>query len=150
MLRTRSLLVLSGITALALLVGTAAVAAQRPGPGRWGPWWGPGLGWGFGGLGRLNLTTEQRDQIRRVVSEQRESLRKTMQEVRRLQTELRKAILQQDSGATATLTDQLVSAYRAQLEARIAVEQQIAQTLTQEQRGQLVTALDRALERWRR
>jgi Spy/CpxP family protein refolding chaperone len=154
MSRKGVLLLVAGVAAGAVFATAVSLAAQGLGPGRQPGWWGPlGPRWGFAGLGRLDLTAEQRDGIRRILSDRRESLRAAAQETRRLELELRKAILSQDAAAVATLTDQLAAAYRTALEARLAVQQQIAALLTPEQRSQLISATQSALERpgrWRR
>ncbi len=146
MSRKAVLFLIAGLAGVVLLGAAVALAAQ--GPGRHHGWWGPlGPGWGFGGLGRLDLTSEQRESIRRILSERRDTFQEAARSTRRLELELRKAIFSQDASAVATLTSQLADAYRAALEARVAVGQQIADLLTPEQRNQLVSAMQAALDR---
>lgn len=147
MTRKHILLVTFGVLALAVL-GVTVATAQGPGPGRWRGWWGPpGPAWGGWGFGMLDLTAEQREAIRRIVAEQRDAGRGAARETRRLEAELRKAILAQDAAAVSSLAEQLAEAYRKQLDARIATEQRVAQVLTPEQRNRLVSAIERRLQR---
>jgi protein CpxP len=124
-----------GVTLLA--VAAAAQVREHGGSGR------PGRGFGGGfpmrGLERLNLTDEQRAEVRKIFDERREASRPSFDEIRKLERELQAAVLADTTSLETIrdLTTRIADAHKAQVEARVATELKIVQLLTPEQKQQL-------------
>ncbi len=131
----------AGVVALAALalIPISAQEPQRPqGPGR-----GMGRGVGPGGPGgpgpgivrRLDLTEQQREQIKAIVDERRES--KPGANMMELQKQLQTALFADavDLAKVEQLKQAIASAEAAMLSARIDTELKINQLLTPEQRA---------------
>ena len=122
--------------------GSGTIAQERRGP------MGPGRGFGRGGpllaLRGLDLTEEQRNQIRAIREAEREGRQGPTAEAQ-LHRDLQAALFADapDAGRIAELQQQLQRAQEERLAHRIAVEQKIAAVLTPEQRAQVRERLDR-------
>jgi periplasmic protein CpxP/Spy len=123
--------------ALGVLLGLAVNAAAQ------GPM-GPPPGAGGGGLPplfmRVQLTDQQRTQIKALVDEQRESRRPEVEERRALQQQLTSAIY---GGTTAAdslneVVTRLAELQKQGLDADVALQTKIAALLTDEQRQQII------------
>jgi Spy/CpxP family protein refolding chaperone len=120
---------------LALTIGIAApLAAQTPqGQGGRGRMMGPGAP--FTMLRGLNLTDDQRQQVRAILEQNRPAEpRQGMDLDRKLQA----AIVNGDAGAVGTLKTQILQLHEPQIDREIAVIQQIAPILTAQQKEQLL------------
>ena len=125
------------LLAAALLAAAPAMAqpAQRPGGhGRMGgPMMGPGGPMAI--LRGLNLTDDQRQQIKAILDENRPSEPpQTMQ----LERKLHAAVINGDAGAIEALKTQLLQAHEQELDRQIAVLQRIVPILTADQKQQLL------------
>jgi Spy/CpxP family protein refolding chaperone len=125
------------LLAAALLAAAPAMAqpAQRPGGhGRMGgPMMGPGGPMAI--LRGLNLTDDQRQQIKAILDENRPSEPPhTMQ----LERKLHAAVINGDAGAIEALKTQLLQAHEQELDRQIAVLQKIVPILTADQKQQLL------------
>jgi Spy/CpxP family protein refolding chaperone len=125
------------LLAAALLAAAPAMAqpAQRPGGhGRMGgPMMGPGGPMAI--LRGLNLTDDQRQQIKAILDENRPSgPPQTMQ----LERKLHAAVINGDAGAVEALKTQLLQAHEQELDRQIAVLQKIVPILTPDQKQQLL------------
>ena len=125
------------LLAAALLAAAPAMAqpAQRPGGhGRMGgPMMGPGGPMAI--LRGLNLTDDQRQQIKAILDENRPSEPPhTMQ----LERKLHAAVINGDAGAIEALKTQLLQAHEQELDRQIAVLQKIVPILTPDQKQQLL------------
>jgi Spy/CpxP family protein refolding chaperone len=125
------------LLAAALLAAAPAMAqpAQRPGGhGRMGgPMMGPGGPMAI--LRGLNLTDDQRQQIKAILDENRPSEPpQTMQ----LERKLHAAVINGDAGAIEALKTQLLQAHEQELDRQIAVLQKIVPILTPDQKQQLL------------
>jgi Spy/CpxP family protein refolding chaperone len=125
------------LLAAALLAAAPAMAqpAQRPGGhGRMGgPMMGPGGPMAI--LRGLNLTDDQRQQIKAILDENRPSEPpQTMQ----LERKLHAAVINGDAGAIEALKTQLLQAHEQELDRQIAVLQKIVPILTADQKQQLL------------
>jgi Spy/CpxP family protein refolding chaperone len=131
------------MTLVAVLVaGSAVVNAQR-GERRRG--FGPGArGMTFG----VELSAEQREQIRGILTEQREQ-GPDRNALRGLNRQLQLELLADnpDQSRIDGLRSQILDAERAALERRVEVQQRIAQILTPEQRAQARQKLTTAPQR---
>jgi Spy/CpxP family protein refolding chaperone len=131
-------------TAIVLAVGISTAVAQ--GPGGRGPGQGRGFGPGPGGPGgglpalrQLNLTEDQRAQVKAVLDEQRkQNDGSAVRKVGELQRALQAAVFADtpDTGQIDQLRAQIAEAEAAALAARVDVQLKIAQILTPEQRQQ--------------
>jgi Spy/CpxP family protein refolding chaperone len=150
--------------ALALVMGLAMPAAveaqgasgQMPpggprgmGPGGPGAQGGPGMGGPGGGLRavmQLDLTDQQRTEIRQIMQEQRQAGQELQAQVRQTQQQLMAAIYggSQESGSAAEIVARLAELQKQVLEADVTVQQRVAQLLTDEQKQQLLKMLNRA------
>jgi Spy/CpxP family protein refolding chaperone len=153
-LTTRTLSAI-GAAAIALTVGISTAAGQttepRPSEGRRhalrpdgrGPGGPGGPGRGFLPLGRLDLTDEQRTQIREVMQAARPAEGEApVRQLMELRQSLRTAILADTPDQTRIdqLRASIAQAEGAALARRIEVAQKIAQILTPEQREKARTA----------
>jgi Spy/CpxP family protein refolding chaperone len=150
--------------ALALVMGLAMPAAveaqgapgQMPpggprgmGPGGPGAQGGPGMGGPGGGLRavmQLDLTDQQRTEIRQIMQEQRQAGRELQAQVRQTQQQLMTAIYggSQEAGSALEIVTRLAELQKQVLEADVTVQQRVAQLLTDEQKQQLLKMLNRA------
>lgn len=138
---------LSAVLAVILGLGAFGPADAQPG-GR-----GPGVGPMFGGRGPMGfpgveLSDEQRQQIREILNEARGS-RQTPPAGMDLHHQLRVELLADvpDEQRIATLREQIAAAHAEQLSRQIALQQKLAQVLTPEQRAQAREALANRAER---
>jgi periplasmic protein CpxP/Spy len=125
------------ITAILGLAAYTAASAQGPG-------FGPGFGGRRGGFGPggsaalrgIELSDDQREQIRTIREAERESWNGPPPGVQ-LQRQLEAELFAEypDAKKLAALRQQIVQAHAVMLERRTAVEQKIAQVLTPEQRA---------------
>ena len=124
---SRKNIVLSTVTILvAVLVAGAAIVNAQRGEGRRG--FGPGITFG------VELSEDQREQIRSIMSEERQ--RPDREAARSLRRDLRLELLADnpDPARIDSLRSEILDAERASLERRIDAQQRIAQVLTPEQR----------------
>ena len=124
------------VLALASAVALPA-AAQTQGQGGRGRMGGPMMGPGgpFAVLRGLNLTDDQREQIKAILDENRPGEPpRTMD----LERKLHAAIVNGDAGGIETLKTALLQAHEQQLDREIAVLQKIVPILTPDQRQQLL------------
>ena len=125
------------IVTLSLLVA-APLLAQAPqdrgGRGRMGGHM-MGAGGGLAMLRGLNLTDDQRQQIKAILDENRPAQRPQTLELER---KLHAAILTGDAGTLDTLKTQLLQAHADELDRQIAVLQRIVPILTPDQKQQLL------------
>jgi Spy/CpxP family protein refolding chaperone len=121
--------------ALALAVAAAApLAAQAPqGPGGRGRMMGPGGP--FAILRGLNLTDDQRQQIKAILDQNRPT---EPPQGMTLERKLHAAILNGDAGSIQTLKTEMLQLHEQQLDREIALLQQIAPILTPDQKQQLL------------
>lgn len=131
--------VLIGAIALVTVAAQAQEARQPPqerqGHGRTS---GPGRGMGLGpGLARLDLTDQQREQIRAIMQEARNASEAPDRNLGSLQRELRAAIFADtpDRAKIDQLKATIAEAQASALNARISVDLKIAEVLTPEQRA---------------
>ena len=128
------------VAAVAIVTLSAQAQEEPPArPDRQGHARGIGCGFGPGpGLARLNLTDEQRQQIRAIMQEARESNQAAQKTAGDLQRELRAAVFADtpDQAKIDELKAAIGEAQAEGLNTRIAVELKIAQVLTPEQRTQ--------------
>ena len=120
------------------LAAAAPVAAQTlPDQGGHGRMGGPRMGPGgpLAMLHGLNLTDDQRQQIKTILDENRPT---EPPQTRDLERKLHAAILTGDNGAIDALKTQLLQAHEQDLNRQIAVLQRIAPILTAEQKQQLL------------
>ncbi len=129
-------------TLVALLVAAVAivtVAAQEPPPaGRQGSARGKGLGPAAAPvLQRLNLTDEQRQQIRGILEQQRQGDQTAAKKLAELRRDLQAAVFADtpDRSKIDQLEADLAKAEAAALHVRIETDLKIAQILTPEQRA---------------
>lgn len=124
-----------------LMSSVALVSAQGP-RGRPIP---PGAG-GPGalppGLMRINLTEQQKTELRTPIEQDRQSRKAQFEQVRTLRQQLNAAVFggTADMQQLSELTAQLADLQRQALEADIALQVRIAALLTDEQRQQVATA----------
>jgi Spy/CpxP family protein refolding chaperone len=118
------------LAAIVTAIAAAGVAAQGRAPGR-------GPGFGMPGLERLNLSEDQRTDLQKLFVDQREQGR--FEHVGRLERELQQALIANPSDLETLhgFITKIVDAQRAQLEARVVLQQKVIQILTPEQRQQL-------------
>jgi Spy/CpxP family protein refolding chaperone len=144
---------LTGSVIITAVLGLAAYTmAGAQGPGR-GPGFGPGLegrrGPGAASVLRgVQLTDEQREQIRAIREQEREQPAAppvAAQLHRQLQAEIFAEA--PDANKLAELQHQIAQAHAARLAKEIEVEQKIAQVLTPEQRAQVRERLAQQPER---
>jgi Spy/CpxP family protein refolding chaperone len=127
---SKRIVLLTAALAVALLAITSAVASAQ-GPDRrrgWGP-----RGFTYG----VDLTPEQREQIRAILEEERQQRRAndpTADFNRQLELELLADI--PDQARLDSLRTQIVEAQQARLQKMLEIRQRIAQVLTPEQRAQ--------------
>lgn len=122
---------------LALLVAAPVLAQPPQGPGGRGRMGGRMMGPGgpFAMLRGLNLTDDQRQQIKAILDADRPAQPpQTMQ----LERKLHVAILNGDASAIDTLKTQLLQAHEQELDRQIDVLQRIAPILTADQKQQLL------------
>lgn len=133
---------LAGVVLVAVALVTLSAQAQEPPQGRrermgesrgFGPGRGPGPV-----LARLNLTEQQREQVRAIMQENRASGDAPAHKVGELQRELHAAIFADtpDLAKIDQLKAAIAEAEAAALGKRIEVDLKIAQVLTAEQRAQ--------------
>lgn len=106
----------------------------------------PGMGTGGGWQAfvmQLELTDQQKKDIRASVSEQREAEQARREEMRSLQQQLAKAIYTSapDTNEIGELVGRLADAQRLALAADVVLQQRVSALLTDEQREELVTLL---------
>ena len=119
---------------LALAVAVAApLAAQPQGQGGRGRMMGPGGP--FAVLRGLNLTDDQRQQIKAILDQNRPGV---PPDGMNLERKLHAAIISGDAGTVETMKTQLLQAREQQIDREIAVLQQIAPILTADQKQQLL------------
>lgn len=123
-------------------MGPGAGFFQERGPG--GPGRGPGRGGFMFSLRGLDLTEDQRTQIKAIHDAEREARQGPPAEAQ-LHRQLRAALYAEgpDAQKIADLQQQLAQAHAARLAKQIAVEQKIAAVLTAEQRAQVVERLSK-------
>jgi Spy/CpxP family protein refolding chaperone len=132
--------------AVALLAAVALVTlsaqAQEPPQGR-RPRMGEARGFGPGPgqgpiLPRLNLTEQQREQVRAIMQESREAGEVPGQKIGQLRRELRAAVFADapDAAKIEQLKAAIAEAEAAALDKRVETELKIAQVLTAEQRAE--------------
>lgn len=123
--------------------GRGAGGGGRMGPGGPGRPGGPGV---VALLRGLDLTTEQREQIRSIISAQRGSDNRPGHEVASLQRQLQLALLSDppDTGRIDELKATIAAAQPEALAARVDVVSRIAQVLTPDQRAQARQKLEQA------
>ena len=93
-------------------------------------------------LTRLELTDQQKTDVKKLLDEAREADRPLMEQVRTLREQLASAILSgSDPGAAAGLVTQLAQAELPVLEAEVALQQKIAAVLTEAQRARLLVLI---------
>jgi Spy/CpxP family protein refolding chaperone len=132
---------------IGVLLGLAVnAAAQGPiGAGGRGPI-GPPPGPGGPGAGlppiflRIDLTDQQRTQIKAILDEQRESRRAELEERRTLQQQLTAGIYGSgaDADALAAIVAKLADLQKQALDADVVLQTKIAALLTDEQRQQII------------
>jgi Spy/CpxP family protein refolding chaperone len=137
-------MILTGLAvALVAALASVSIVAQQPqGRGRgagmgmgMGPGGGPGgPGGPFPLLRELNLTAEQREQIRTIMEEQR-SGNPPQEKIGDLERQLQIAILDGDQQKIAEIKTALIAAHNEALADRIALQTKIAQILTAEQKA---------------
>lgn len=141
--RTLWAALLAVFVAAAAIVTIQAQAQERPqrrdgrmerGIHRMGPARGMGPAAGLRGL---DLSDEQREQIRAIVQEARGSRQAERTDTARLHRELRAAVFadQPDPAKIDALKASIVQAHAAALDARVALDLKIAEVLTPEQRA---------------
>jgi Spy/CpxP family protein refolding chaperone len=141
-IKTRTLWTTLAVVVLAAVaLVTLSAQAQEPpqGRGRMGESRGYGPGGGQGPvLARLNLTEQQREQVRALMQETRARGEAPAQKIGELQRELHAAIFADtpDLSKIDQLKVAIAEAEAAALGKRIEVELKIAQVLTAEQRAQ--------------
>ena len=130
------------LVAAVALVAVSAQAQEANRPRREHPAQGRGLGPGRGmgagpGLERLNLTDQQREQIRGIFEQARASNEAAGRNAGELQRELRAAIFADtpDHAKIDQLKAAIASAQTSALDARVAIDLKIAEVLTPEQRA---------------
>lgn len=170
----RKQLAFAGVVVAALVVTMAVTHAQRPGGmGRLGGGPGQGPGQGFGqGFGRmgggpggpmfgrrgggpgmmlagLNLTTDQRAQVKTLFESERDSHQAGMKALAEARQALHAAIFAPvvDSGAVAALQAKIAAAEQAQLAARVQTQLTLAGILTPDQRAKLLARGGRGMGR---
>lgn len=127
---------------LALALAAAAPLAAQPPQGHaghdrmGGPMMGPGGP--FAVLHGLNLTDDQRQQIKTILEENRPTERPQTIDLAR---KLHAAILTGDNGALDGIKTQLLQAHEQELDRQIAVLQRIAPILTAEQKQRALNRL---------
>jgi protein CpxP len=125
------------LLAAALLAAAPAMAQPPQRPGGHGRMGGPMMGPGgpMAILRGLNLTDDQRQQIKAILDENRPSEPpQTMQ----LERKLHAAVINGDAGAIEALKTQLLQAHEQELDRQIAVLQKIVPILTPDQKQQLL------------
>ncbi len=130
------------IAATLILGAVALVSAQGP-QGRPGPRGGPGGPGGLPpGLMRINLTEQQKSELRTLVEQDRDARKPQFEQVRTLRQQLNAAVFSgaPDQQQLSALTAQLADLQRQALEADVALQVRIAALLTDEQRQQIATA----------
>ncbi len=91
---------------------------------------------------RINLTEQQKTELRTLVEQDRESRKGQFEQVRTLRQQLNAAVFggTADTQQLSDLTAQLADLQRQALEADVALQVKIAALLTDEQRQQIVNA----------
>jgi protein CpxP len=125
------------VVAVALLAAAPALAqapqGRAAGHGRMGgPMMGPGP---MAILRGLNLTDEQRQQIKSILDENRPA---EPPQSMQLERKLHAAIIGGDAGAVEAIKTQLLQAHEQELDRQITILQRIAPILTAEQKQQLL------------
>ena len=121
------------VVALAIAIA-APLAAQAPqGPGGRGRMMGPGGP--FAVLRGLNLTDDQRQQIKAILDQNRPA---GPPQGMNLERKLHAAIINGDAGAVQTVKTEILQLHEQQLDREIALLQQIAPILTADQKQQLL------------
>lgn len=143
--------VVATLVAIAAAVPLAAQPPQGPGgrgPGRGGfaaPGGPGGPGMPFPILRELNLTDEQREQIRTLTEQRRSQSNNPQRKVADLERSLQLALFADapDQQKIDELKSAIAAATAEELSARIELETKLAQILTPEQRAQAREAFDR-------
>ena len=138
--RGRAKALLLAAAGVALVTVGASAARQTEGFGR-----GPGMRGPFP-FAHLNLTNQQRSQMRAILDEQRSGRQDAREELRKAHDELRAAIFgsaNPDTGRIDELVTRIASLEADALKARVASEIKIASILTDEQRQELASAQPR-------
>jgi periplasmic protein CpxP/Spy len=126
----------------ACLSWAVAVSAQGP-QGRQGrmPPGGPGGPGGIPpGLMRVNLTDQQKADLKTLVDQDREARKASMDELRTARQQLTAAIFGTDTQQVPTVTAHVADLQRQAFEADVALQVKIAALLTDEQKQQILTA----------
>jgi len=136
---------LATAAAIALLVTGIGFAQggdeTRPaGRARMGDMQGPGPR--GGGLERLNLTADQREQVKQLMEAEREANREKREQMIALQRQLHEAIFL-EKGNASEVGQQIGELEAQMLQARIAHMQKLAAILTPEQRKEMAAAAPR-------
>ncbi len=127
----------AALAAVAVALVSVGVSARQPdqqprGPRMRGPM----------PFAHLNLSNEQRERVKAIVTETRESHQATQQALRAAHDELRKAIFgaaTPDAGQIEALTTRIAGLEADALRARVATQVKLASVLTDEQRQQMAT-----------
>ena len=126
--------------AAAALLATGIGFAQAPGGAAPRPGGGPPeqrmRGPRGGGLEKLNLSDEQRQQLQQLMQAEREANREIAGRMPELQSQLQEAIFL-GKGDLNAIAEQINAAQAKMLQARIAHQQKVAGILTPEQREQM-------------
>ena len=120
--------------ALALAVAVAAPLAAQPPQGQGGRGRMMGPGGPFALLRGLNLTDDQRQQIKAILDQNRPG---DPPQSMNLERKFRAAIVNGDAGAIQSLKTQMLQLHEQQLDREIALIQQIVPILTPDQKQQL-------------
>ncbi|HSK10332.1 MAG TPA: periplasmic heavy metal sensor [Vicinamibacterales bacterium] len=130
---------MAAVAAAVLVTGmSVAQAGGQMGPGAGGSRMERMQGPRGGGLERLNLTQEQRQQVQQLMQAEREANREKAGQMADLQRQLREAIFRGEGDASAI--GQQINELQAQLlQARIGHMQKVAGILTPEQREQMAS-----------
>lgn len=144
--------------ATAILLAVPVLAAAQPGGGQMGPGqmppggrgqmpppgMGPGMGPMWQGLVmRLDLSDQQRAEIKSLLTDQRESERTLREQMRAMQQQLAAAVYASapDTVAVADLVGRLAEAQRQALDADVALQLKVSALLSEAQRAQLLKML---------
>ena len=123
------------VVTMSLLMAAPVLAQPPQGQGGRGRGAMMGPGGPFAMLRGLNLTDDQRQQIKAILDENRPA---QPPQTMALERKLHAAILNNDAGAIDTLKTQLLQAHEQELDRQIAVLQRIAPILTADQKQQLL------------
>jgi Spy/CpxP family protein refolding chaperone len=134
------------VAAVTLVAATSVAARQEwPGPGGGNRRMGPAMP-----LARLNLTAEQKTQVKAIMDKHRDAEQATFGQLRTARESLHKAIFGSptpDTTQIETLTGQITELEGKALRARVARELEVASILTDEQRQQMATMQPRGPRR---